>query len=223
LIETNFSTFMKISKSKFLVIVSLWLTATSIHAQSYSIDWHKIAGGGGTSSNGQYSVSGTIGQHDAGGPMTGGNYSLTGGFWALFAVQTQGAPLLSITRTPTNSVLISWPSPSTGFVLQQNANLTTSNWVTVPQTPVDNGTNVTANKTVNSVSQVQIAMSSSAASSGHFFAVHRQPHFEPGFSGARFEFNFTAMTVGHDTVADDQAEAGARADRLGCKEGLEHV
>ena len=41
-----------------------------------------------------YSVSGTIGQHDAGGPMTGGNYSLTGGFWALYAVQTPGAPCL---------------------------------------------------------------------------------------------------------------------------------
>lgn len=119
------------------------LLTLAVHAQSYSIDWHKISGGGGTSSNGQYSVSGTIGQHDAGGPMTGGNYSLSGGFWALFAVQTPGAPLLSISRTPTNSVLISWPSPSTGFVLQQNANLTTTNWTTVPQTPVDNGTNVT--------------------------------------------------------------------------------
>ena len=52
-------------------------------AQSYSIDWYKVAGGGGTSTGGTYSVSGTIGQHDAGGPMTGGSYSLTGGFWAL--------------------------------------------------------------------------------------------------------------------------------------------
>ena len=55
-------------------------------AQSYSLDWHKIAGGGGTSTGGVYAVSGTIGQHDAGGPMAGGNYSLTGGFWAFYAV-----------------------------------------------------------------------------------------------------------------------------------------
>jgi hypothetical protein len=130
-------------KNTIAIVITLLLLAASSRAQSYSIDWFKISGGGGTSSNGQYSVSGAIGQHDAGGPMTGGNYSLTGGFWALFAVQTPGAPLLSISRTPTNSVLISWPSPSTGFVLQQNANLTTTNWVTVPQTPVDNGTNVT--------------------------------------------------------------------------------
>ena len=29
--------------------------------------------------------------------MTGGNYSLTGGFWALYAVQSAGAPVLTIT------------------------------------------------------------------------------------------------------------------------------
>jgi hypothetical protein len=34
-------------------------------------------------------LSGTIGQHDAGGPMTGGAFSLTGGFWA---AETAGAP-----------------------------------------------------------------------------------------------------------------------------------
>lgn len=34
-------------------------------AQSYSIDWFTIDGGGGTSTGGVYSVSGTIGQPDA--------------------------------------------------------------------------------------------------------------------------------------------------------------
>jgi len=69
-------------------------------AQTYSIDWYKIAGGGGTSTGGVYAVSGTIGQHDAGGPMTGGSYSLTGGFWSLIAVvQTGGVPTLYITSS----------------------------------------------------------------------------------------------------------------------------
>jgi len=55
-------------------------------AQPYAIDWHTIDGGGGTSTGGVYSVAGTIGQPDVSQqPMTGGNYSLTGGFWALFA------------------------------------------------------------------------------------------------------------------------------------------
>jgi len=55
--------------------------------------------------------------------MNGGNYSIAGGFWGIIAaVQTPGAPLLAIRRTSTNTVAVSWPSPSTGFTLQQNTN-----------------------------------------------------------------------------------------------------
>jgi hypothetical protein len=63
----------------------------------FLIVWYKIAGGGGTSTGGVYVVSGTIGQPDPSGAMTGGNYSLTGGFWALISVmQTPGTPTLCI-------------------------------------------------------------------------------------------------------------------------------
>ena len=103
------------------------LLATAGLAQQYSIGWHKIGGGGGTSTNGQYAVSGTIGQHDAGGAMNGVNYSVTGGFWSLIAVQTAGAPLLSITSAG-GQVIVSWPLPSTGFTLQTNSNLNPANW-----------------------------------------------------------------------------------------------
>ena len=65
---------------KILLIISLLLITAAVHAQQYSIDWYKTSGGGGTSTNGQYSVTGTIGQPDAGGAMSGGSYSLTGGF-----------------------------------------------------------------------------------------------------------------------------------------------
>jgi len=109
-------------------------------AQDYRIDWWTVDGGGGTSTGGVYAVSGTIGQPEAGGPMIGGNYTLTGGFWSLLAiVQTPGAPLLTITRTATNTVVVSWPSPSTGWQLQQNADLNTINWVTPPETVTDDG------------------------------------------------------------------------------------
>jgi hypothetical protein len=76
----------------------LLLIAFQLCAQQYSIDWYKIAGGGGTSTGATYQVSGTIGQPDATlQPMTGGNYSLTGGFWSLISVvQTSGAPMLYI-------------------------------------------------------------------------------------------------------------------------------
>jgi hypothetical protein len=106
----------------------------------FSIDWYKVSGGGGmNSTGGVYSVSGTVGQHDAGGPMKGGVYSLTGGFWSLFALQTPGAPSLTIVLTSTNTAIVSWPSPSAGFELVQNTNLNTTNWVTPPQTIKDNG------------------------------------------------------------------------------------
>ena len=110
-----------------------------VQGQSYSIDWYKIAGGGGTSTGGVYSVSGTIGQHDAGGPMTGGGYSLTGGYWALFAVQTPGAPLLTITYG-SNQAIVSWPSTVTGWTLQTNSNLATTNWGNYLGTIVNNST-----------------------------------------------------------------------------------
>jgi hypothetical protein len=92
------------------------------------MDWFTIDGGGGTSTGGVYSVSGTIGQPDAG-PMSGGNFTLEGGFWAMIAaVQTPGAPLLRVVLTSTNTVIVAWPAPSTGFSLQQNAALGTTNW-----------------------------------------------------------------------------------------------
>lgn len=76
--------------------------------------------------------------------MTGGNYALQGGFWAIQAVQTPGAPTLTITRTTTNTVAVSWPSPSTAWVLQQNTNNVSSvNWSNVTATIQDDGTTKT--------------------------------------------------------------------------------
>ena len=111
-------------------------------AQPYSIDWYKIAGGGGTSTGATYQVTGTIGQHDAGAAMTGGNYSLTGGFWSLISVvQTAGLPNLTITHNG-NTVSVSWPNMG-NYTLQQNANLALANgWVpTGYQINTANGTN----------------------------------------------------------------------------------
>ncbi|HRD05012.1 MAG TPA: hypothetical protein PK942_09835 [Verrucomicrobiota bacterium] len=125
--------------------VLLLLGPSVSFAQSYSIDWWTIDGGGGTSTGGVFAVTGTIGQPDASSTaMTGGVYSVTGGFWALQAVQTPGAPLLSIARTATNTVAVWWPSPSTGWILQQNTNSVASvNWSNVVTTPVDDGTHKT--------------------------------------------------------------------------------
>ncbi len=126
---------------KTLVVISICLlTAMASLAQSYSIDWYKIAGGGGTSAGGTYSVSGTIGQPEAGAPMSGGNYSLTGGFWALISVvQTVGAPTLYISHNGT-SVTVYWQNVS-GWNLQQNGNLASGSWSSSSGVTTSNGTN----------------------------------------------------------------------------------
>ncbi len=117
-----------------LIAASLALVLSpSLNAQSYSIDWHTIDGGGGTSTGGVYSVSGTIGQPDAGGPMTNGQFSVTGGFWALpTAVQGTNAPTLTIVPATPGNATISWTPNTPGFVLQETWVLSPANWTNSP-------------------------------------------------------------------------------------------
>lgn len=112
--------------------IILWftlLTPALSFAQGYTINWYTVSGGGGTSTGGQNSLSGTIGQPAAGGPLTNGSYSSYGGFWSIFAMQTPGLPLLTIIGAG-NSVIVSWPNTGS-YTLQQNSNLAaTAGWAT---------------------------------------------------------------------------------------------
>jgi len=126
---------------------SVLVGATSALAQSYSIDWFTIDGGGGTSTGGVYSISGTIGQPDAG-VSSGGNYSLIGGFWgAVIPVQQAGGPTLFIVNLLNGSsraTRVTWVPNTPGFVLQEaaalnpipiawtNAPVTYTNGATIP-------------------------------------------------------------------------------------------
>ena len=124
-----------------LFALVLACTQAALHAQQYSVAWYKVAGGGGTSTGGTYSVSGTIGQHDASAPLTGGGYQVTGGFWALISVvQTPGAPTLYISHSG-NTVTVFWQAVS-GWTLRQNNNLANSNgWTLNSSWTTSNGTN----------------------------------------------------------------------------------
>jgi hypothetical protein len=56
--------------------------ATALMADDISLDWWTIdAGGEMWTSGGDFELSGTIGQTDAGPTLTGGSLELTGGFW----------------------------------------------------------------------------------------------------------------------------------------------
>jgi len=120
-------------KTSLALAVSLLAIVTRTSGQLYSIDWHTIDGGGGTSTGGVFAVSGTIGQPAAGGPMTNGQYSVTGGFWALpTAVQTPGAPTLTIVPAAPGQATISWTPNTPGFVLQETWVLSPANWTNAP-------------------------------------------------------------------------------------------
>ncbi len=74
-------------KKIFIKVLVIFLLAAPTVFADYELTWSTIDGGGGTSSGGPYTLTGTIGQPDAG-EMAGGDYMLAGGFWP-------GGPLLS--------------------------------------------------------------------------------------------------------------------------------
>ncbi len=124
---------------------ALLTLASFAHAQ-FSIQWSTSDGGGGTSTGGVYSVTGTLGQPDAG-AMSGGPYALAGGFWsAVNVVQTPGAPFLNIQPLDGGSVRLFWPLPAPGFVLDQTAALVpppaTNVWSQVPPPYQTNATHI---------------------------------------------------------------------------------
>ena len=116
-----------------LLLVGSFALCQHLIAQSFSVDWYKVSGGGGISTGGTYQVSGTIGQHDARGPMSGGAYSLTSGFWAFIqVVQTPGSPVLKIVPAGPGQATISWTPNTPGFVLQETTSISPTNWVNSP-------------------------------------------------------------------------------------------
>jgi hypothetical protein len=115
------------------IVGAALVSPRELHAQIYSINWYTIGGGGGASSGASgtntYTVTGTIGQ-PATAAMSGGGYSITGGFWSILAaVQTPGSPFLSVVRSGTQAI-ISWSAPATGFVLEQSSTLKPGSWST---------------------------------------------------------------------------------------------
>lgn len=76
---------MKYLRALWVIVFGLVAMATAggstSRADVYDLTWHTIdAGGAVESSGGAFSLSGTIGQPDAG-ALSGGAFTLTGGFW----------------------------------------------------------------------------------------------------------------------------------------------
>ena len=82
--KTSSNSKQRIARVVFAVLALTLLTTSATYAAagSFAIAWWTIDGGGATaSSGGNYSLGGTLGQPEAGEPMTGSLYGLQGGFW----------------------------------------------------------------------------------------------------------------------------------------------
>ena len=77
----------------FMLAVLLFLaTLVSAASNAFSLDWWSVDGGGGSSQSGDLTLDGTIGQPDAGRRMTGGDFSLVGGFWGVASPSGSDGP-----------------------------------------------------------------------------------------------------------------------------------
>ena len=84
-----------------LTLTALLLLASVALAQSgggYDLSWSTVDGGGATwSEGGGYALGGTVGQPDAG-VLSGGGYTLAGGFWPGGAAARYGVYLPLVLR-----------------------------------------------------------------------------------------------------------------------------
>ena len=114
-------------KKKFLSILAGALLLPSLANAQYAIDWFTLDGGGDASRGGTFTLTGTIGQPDAG-AVSGGNYTLQGGFWPGIVVPATGeTPTLSVQLSGA-SIVISWSPTVPGFSMEQSSTLLPGSW-----------------------------------------------------------------------------------------------
>jgi hypothetical protein len=78
-----------LAKDRLVIVLFIFaslalLTITSLalaQGGNYALSWWTVDNGGGTSEGGAFALSGTLGQPDAAAQMSGGQFSLQGGFW----------------------------------------------------------------------------------------------------------------------------------------------
>jgi len=89
------------------------------------------AGGGG---GGRIAVEGDVSSFAGDYLVSGGSGSDPGDPGTLKVIQSKGTPTLTITRTSSNMVVVSWPDSATGWVVEWTSDLTGANgaWTEVP-------------------------------------------------------------------------------------------
>jgi hypothetical protein len=127
---------MKTKCALVLSVLGPLIASRNASAQSATLDWIANTAAGGTSTGGVYSVSASIGQPGAG-AISGANYSVVGGFWAIDGTTPPpGAPALRIRLSDTGDLILAWPSAASGFQLEESGGLVTPSWSDVDIPPV---------------------------------------------------------------------------------------
>ena len=90
---------------KFIALISLCLLTSTIQAQTYTLEQTAIAGGGGMSTGGFFTLNATTGQAVAGIASAGGAYDLGGGFWGSGSVRAASGIVSGRVTTPSGAGL----------------------------------------------------------------------------------------------------------------------
>ena len=113
---------------KRLLLTIALLLPTLSPAQQYSISSYRIAAGGGKSTGGIYSITGTIGQADAGGWTGSNSWTVRGGFWA---TEVSGVRII----VPPGVTAVTNGGTVDGIVIGDGGTLTLGG---IPSTPATN-------------------------------------------------------------------------------------
>ena len=65
-----------------LIVCAVWCPMALSSERGYDLDWHTVDAGGAILSGNAYQLTATIGQPDAGPPVSTETYTLLGGFWS---------------------------------------------------------------------------------------------------------------------------------------------
>ena len=120
--------------------LTLTLVERAVPDDSFELLSLVLAGGGGSSSNQAFTVTGTFGQAEAGLKSSSEHYSIESGFWnTINVIQLTSGPRLSV-RLEGVLVVVDWPdSGSEGFAVQYTTDLT-GPWFNLEYQPgIENG------------------------------------------------------------------------------------
>ena len=114
---------------RFLIVLAVIAAPMLVWADPFSVPWWKVSSGGGTSEGGSFTISGIIGQPESGVTSSGGNYSVTTGFWSrVNVIQVDGLPELKILRSAKANVVLTWTEGEAPLTIEESPDAKPGSW-----------------------------------------------------------------------------------------------